>query len=96
MEGQNRASASTLTEVVVRTTRAKKMDMLAVISNIQSHQAVIKPAQKNWGQSWDDFNKRSTVGYASKITYGILDGIRTFSSSIKNGWRNASNIRGKV
>ncbi len=95
MEGRNKASASTLSEVVGSATRAKKLDMSAVISDMQSHQAEIKPAQKNWGQSWDDFNKRTTGGYASKIAYGIVDGIWTFSSSIKNGWRDASNIRGE-
>lgn len=48
---------------------------------------------------WDDFNqnpmaKTTDFGGLSNAIYGIADGIWTFSSMVKNGWRDARNMRG--
>ncbi len=54
----------------------------------------------NWAGKWDNLNGQigiegSMAGAVSSAVYGTLDGIWTFGSSLKNGWRNTRNMKGE-
>ncbi len=61
------------------------------------------PNETNWAGKWDRANTFKfkddpfLIGekLVSKAAYGFLDGIWTAGSILKNGWRNARNIKGE-